>query len=1064
MMFLLVTMMACKNYKDYSNESWQESTLPDWENTAVNTINAEYPHASIISFPDQESAITALWRTSPNVVSLDGTWKFKVVEKPSDRPYWFFKNDFDVREWDDLEVPSTWEMKGYDVPFYVNAGYPFKMDPPFIDHSYNPVGSYKRTFTIPSEWGNKEIFLNFDGVSAAFYVWINEKQVGYSEDSKSTASFDITPYLKKGENTIAVQVYRWCDGSYLEDQDFWRLSGIQRPVWLHAREKSFIKDYFAKSTLVNDYKDGHLELSVSVSEKNGEAKGLKLEALLFDETEKILDKTNDLGPVKDSTETTIMYDFSGVKAWSAETPALYTLVLNLKDGEGKTIESISSKIGFRTSEVKGSRFLINGKAVHLKGVNIHEHNPVTGHTIDEAQIIQDLTLMKKHNINAIRTSHYPQPELFYYLCDKYGFYIVDEADIESHGIGYDKDVTLGDKPEWLTQHMLRTQRVVERDKNHPSVVIWSLGNEAGDGNNFVSTYNWIKNRDDSRPVQYERAEKSTNTTQRHTDIWCPMYAHIEYLENYAKHPENPAFNRPLILCEYAHSMGNSTGNLQDYWTVIEKYPILQGAFIWDWVDQGILTKNDEGDEFWAYGGDFGKEGCPSDGNFCCNGLVSPDRTPHPALMEVKKVYQYASFTPVDLNKGIVSVTNKYDFVSLADFVINWEVTGNGKTIKSGNLDRISVAPGTAMNVTIGYDRILPEPGVEYFLNIYMIHPTEWGLLPENFQVASEQIKLPFYAKRIVKSETEPGKGLVNMKNRDSFLMVSGEKFAITFDMDKGVITSYIYDGKELVKAGLRPDFWRPLTDNDYGNEMDKKLGDWKKAGINAKMTLAIQGQPWPDTASVYFIYDIPGIDRRKIAGFTSDYRISSSGTITVVNTFEKTDSKLEGVPRIGMQMQMPVEFGNISWYGRGPQENYADRKTAAFVGFYESTVSEQYFPYVRPQENGYRTDVRWLTITGSDGIGIRIEGNPLFCFAALNQLHDDFESDGSLAGYRSDAKSVNRHTDDIKPRDLTAINIDYGQMGVGGDDSWGSPVHPEYCLLKNKYEYSFTIIPVVKPE
>ncbi len=579
--------------------------------------------------------------------------------------------------------------------------------------------------------------------------------------------------------------------------------------------------------------------------------------------------------------------------------------------------------------------------------------------------------------------------------------------------------------------------MVERDKNHPCVVIWSLGNEAGDGHNFVSTYKWIKSKDTSRPVQYERAEKSTNTTERHTDIWCPMYARIEYLENYATHPENPANNRPLIMCEYAHAMGNSTGNLQDYWDVIEKYPILQGAFIWDWVDQGLLAKNEEGDEYWAYGGDFGEVGAPSDGNFCCNGLVSPDRTPHPALSEVKKVYQYVGFIPKDLKNGLITIKNKYDFTDLSGFDITWDVTGNGITVKSGHLSQTSLAPGAEMVVQIPYTSIKPEPGVEYFLNMYVSRPEAWGLVPQNTVCASEQMPLPLYIKPAEKNDSEFA--LVNIKNDGSSLVASGEKFAVTFDMKTGIMTSYKYNGKELVLNGLRPDFWRPPTDNDYGNEMDIRLADWKDAGKKAVMKSATVTQPAMNTAIIRFVFDIPGKDERKIAVFTSDYSVSGTGTITVKNTFVRTDKKTEGVPRIGMQMQMPVEYGNIEWYGRGPQENYADRKSAAFVGLYESTVPEQYFPYVRPQENGYRCDVRWLLITNSDGVGIRVEGDPLFCFAALNQLHEDFESNGNIAGYRPDAKLVNTHICDVKPRDLVCLNIDYGQMGVGGDDSWGAP-------------------------
>jgi beta-galactosidase len=1053
----LSTLWSCARYKDYSRVAWQEKTLPDWENTAVNTINAEYPHSSLVSFPDAKTAMKAGWRQSPNVLSLDGYWKINWVKSPGERPYWFFKDDFDTRRWKEIKVPSTLECVGYGTPYYVNNGYPFKKNPPFIDHSNNPVASYKRTFDLPEKWNGKEIFLTFDGVSAAFYVWINGEMAGYSEDSKSPAEFNITRFLKPGKNSISVQVFRWCDGSYLEDQDFWRLSGIQRSVWLQARNKSYITDYFSKASLVNNYRDGYLDLAISLINKTTDHKKLKICTTVYDDTVKVYSQTREVENA-DSTNMSFTGEIRDVKPWSAESPYLYTLVMSLSDNEGNDIESVSSRIGFRTSEVKDSRYLFNGKPIRLKGVDTHEHNQVTGHTIDSANILRDLTIMKMHNINAIRTSHYPEPEMFYYLCDKYGFYVIDEADIESHGIGYDKDITLADKPEWLAQHMLRTERLVERDKNHPCVAIWSLGNEAGDGHNFVSTYKWIKTRDNSRPVQYERAEKSTNTPERHTDIWCPMYAPIDYLEKYARDPKS---DRPLIMCEYAHSMGNSTGNLQDYWNVIERYPVLQGAFIWDWVDQGLLVKNVDGEDFWAYGGDFGEPGSPSDGNFCINGLVNPDRTPHPALLEVKKVYQYVGITPVDMKKGLVKIKNKYDFTNLSAFEISWEVVANGKPIAFGDILNTDLAPGAEKTLHIPYATIKPEPGAEYFLNINILRSEPWGVVPAKNIYASEQILLPFSKKTL--PETEKEKKQVNINKQGSLLVASGENFSVTFDMAAGVMVSYKNEGKELVKSGLRPDFWRPPTDNDYGNNMPERLGEWKKAGGNAIVKSSAASQHGKD-AAVSFVYEIPGSDGRKIASFMSEYKIYGDGTVEVNNTFIKCDGKLKGVPRVGMQMQMPQEYGNIKWYGRGPQENYADRKSSAFVGLYESTVSEQYFPYVRPQENGYRSDVRWLVITDREGTGLRIEGEPLFCFAALNQIHDDFESDGNLAGYRADAKSVNRHTSDVKPRDFVNLNIDYGQMGVGGDNSWGAPVHPEYCLLKDRYDYSFRMIPISKPE
>ena len=1049
---------SCRSYHDYSSTEWKDKDLPEWEDLTVNTINTVAPHASMVSHPDNNSAMKAEWRESVNVLSLDGKWKFKYSPRPAERPYWFFKSDFDTREWGEIAVPSTWEREGYGVAYYVNSGYTFPVNPPFIDHSDNPVGSYKRTFTVPQGWKGKEIFLNFDGVSAAFWVWINGEQVGYSEDSKTTAEFNITSFLKKGKNEIAVEVYRYSDGSYLECQDFWRLSGIQRSVWLHARPKAYIRDYFARTTLVNDYKDGLLRLSVELANSDRRLPGIRLEAGLYDGDTKLFGGTREVEKTDSLTVVELTAEVPDVRPWSAESPSLYTLVLTLADSRGRVLESISSRFGFRTAEVKEGRFLVNGRPVHLKGTNIHEHDPVTGHTIDETLMLRDIRLMKMHNLNAVRTSHYPQPERFYELCDEYGIYLIDEANIESHGIGYHPDVTLAHRPEWLAQHMLRTVRMVERDKNHPSIITWSLGNEAGDGQNFVETYKWIKGRDDTRPVQYERAEKSTRTTERHTDIWCPMYPSIQEIEAYAMKEGEPGFDRPLIMCEYAHSMGNSTGNLQDYWDVIEKYGLLQGGFIWDWVDQGMLETSENGEEFFAYGGDYGELGAPSDGNFCCNGLVGPDRIPHPALSEVKKVYQYVGFLPSDLEKGLVTIVNKYDFTNLSAFSITWEVLANGVLFRSGHLNQLSLEPGDSVTVEIPYGDINPAPGTEYHLNMHVTRADEWGIVPQDHQYASEQMLLPFFSP--AGAEEDGNLALLDVRSEGSDLTVAGEGFAVVFDMTAGKIKSYKAGGEELLLEGPRPDFWRAPTDNDYGNGMQKRNAPWREAGKNAVLKSAHVSQPGMGSAGVKFTFDIPGEGGKKIAGLTTEYSVDAAGAVNVTFDFVKTDLTLEEIPRAGMQMILPARYTNLSWFGRGPHENYADRKTSAFAGLYESSVADQYVPYVRPQENGYRTDTRWLNITESNGKGIRFEAQPLFSFAAMNYLHEDFESPGSLSGYRPDAKLINRHISDVVPRDLVRVNIDYGQMGVGGDDSWGERTHPQYCLLEREYRYSFRIVPI----
>ncbi len=1056
---IAISFTACKKYSKYEGVAFTEKEPRDWENPELFNINRELPHATMISFPDEPGALEALKTNSPNYLSLDGTWKFNWVKTPEERPYWFFKDDYDTRDWKDIDVPSNWQMRGYDVPIYVNITYPHKKNPPFIEHSFNPVGSYKRTFIVPADWNEKEVFLHFGAVSSAFYVWVNEKLVGYSEDSKVPAEFNITGNLRPGSNSVAVEVYRWCDGSYLEDQDFFRLSGIQRTVFLHARPKIYINDFFAVGDLENNYNDGILKLDVSVRNSLPEGDNATVVASLYDGTEKVFFASAPLNFTGGKGSVSFEQKISAAKKWSAEKPNLYSLVLSLSDKDGKILECVSSKIGFRKVEIVNSQLLVNGVAIYLKGTNMHEHNDVDGHVIDEELIMKDIRVMKSNNINAVRTSHYPQQELWYEMCDKFGLYLIDEANIESHGMGYNKDVTLADKPEWAANHLDRMQRMVERDKNHPSVIIWSLGNEAGDGHNMLNGYKWIKGRDLTRPVQYERAEKETNTTERHTDIVCPMYALIEEIEAYAK---NPKSDRPLILCEYAHAMGNSTGNLQDYWDVIEKYPKLQGAFVWDWVDQGMLKTDETGEKYWAYGGDFGELGVPSDGNFCCNGLTWPDRTGKPGLNEVKRVYQYVGFEPVDLKSGLIKVSNKYDFTNLSEFNFEWEVISDGSVLQSGKIPLPDFKPRSSANFMVPIQKIEAAPGAEYFLNLRFSRNDEWNYVPEDHVYASAQFRLP------VEVGPEPFKqdplAMLQTKTSEKKLEVNGTDLKILFDLENGRMESFNFKGKELFKKAPEPDFWRAPTDNDYGYNMDKLLGVWKKAGERIKVTKASIINPEPGKVVVTFNYDVADTDGKKIAGFASSYTIFASADVIIKNQFSKISASIPEIPRMGMQMQLPEQFVNLKWLGRGPHENYIDRKSSADVGLYESTVADQYTPYIRPQENGYKTDTRWLALTDEEGTGILVSGNPLISFAALNNVHDDFESPGKLSQYRPDAKTANTHTCDVKPRDFVNLNVDFGQMGVGGDNSWGAKIHPEYRLTEMKYEYSFRIRPVVKDD
>ncbi len=1052
----IVLFTSCRDYSRYEGVDYEEKNPRDWENPGLLSLNNEPAHATLFSFPDEETALSLTGNESPRYMSLDGKWKFNWVKTPEERPYWFFKDDYDTRDWDEINVPSNWEMEGYGIPVYVNAGYPFKKDPPRIDHSWNPVGSYKTWFKVPPGWKGMDVFIRLGAVSSAFYLWVNEQPVGYSQGSKTPTEFNITGYLKNGKNSIAVEVYKWCDGSYLEDQDFWRLAGIQRSVYLQARPKTRISDYFIKAGLDDSYEKGDLQLDVDLifPETDG-ISSLEVEYKLLWNSEIVVSESKEVTSGEDTT-VNFRAVIEDVNTWSAEKPGLYKMVVNLSDDQGNILESLSTNTGFRRVEIKDSKLFVNGKYIYLKGVDLHEHHDVKGHVTDRETMMKDIKMMKSHNINAVRTSHYPQPELWYDLCDIYGLYLIDEANIESHGMGYNKDITLADKPEWAAAHLDRTVRMVERDKNHPSVIIWSLGNEAGDGKNFVDDYNWIKNRDNTRPVQYERAEKSTNTPEHHTDIWCPMYATTDYLEQYAANKES---YRPLILCEYAHAMGNSVGNLQDYWDVIEKYPILQGGFIWDWVDQGFLKRNEEGEEYWAYGGDFGTEGTPSDGNFCINGLVWPDRTAHPALEEVKKVYQYAEFGFEDYSRGIVKMSNKYSFTDFKEFILRWTLMVNGKDMQSGEITDIELLPGERGLITVPYDLSGTGNNDEIFLNIFLVGKHDRPLLPAGHIYASEQLEINIPEMKIA-DEREKTQVLFN--DNGELVIITGKGFSLDFDRKTGIIVSWKIADREIIKKGLVPDFWRPLTDNDYGNHLGRIAGVWKNAGVNAELSSFGIEELEDGSLLVKTGYLIPDDEGNELATESIDYRIYGSGEINVNVEFRKKDEKLPELPRMGLQMNIGKEYDNLKWYGRGPHHNYSDRKTSAFIGIYQGKVSDQYVPYIRPQENGYKTDTRWFSLTDDEGKGILVAGRPTICFSALHNLHSDFASPGRLSMYRPDAGKVNTHTTDVEPGDLVAVNIDLGQSGVGGDNSWGARPHDQYRLLEDKYSFSFSMYPVRK--
>ncbi|MGW8316247.1 MAG: glycoside hydrolase family 2 TIM barrel-domain containing protein, partial [Bacteroidales bacterium] len=993
----------------------------------------------------------SLWE-SALIRSLNGPWKFYFSVNPGERPVDFYREDFDVRDWEEIPVPANWEMHGYTYPIYTNSRYPFERNPPYIQDNYNPVGSYKRTFSIPAEWDGKQVYLHFGAVSSAIYVWINGTQVGYSQDSKTPAEFNITPYLRTGDNTVAAEVIEWSDGSYLEDQDFWRLGGITRDVFLMARDPRHIRDFIVRSGLDENYTDGELELEVEVVNEAGKAaKGWNVEAILKDPDGKlVMQQSMPLPKGEDAEKVTLSQNFPSVETWSAEIPNLYSLQLVLKDAGGNTVEAIGQKVGFRTSEIRDGHLLVNGRYVYLKGVNLHEHHDVNGHVMDEATMLTDVLRMKSHNINAVRTSHYPQPERWYELCNQYGLYLVDEANIESHGMGYGAQ-SLAKNPDWKEAHLYRTRNMYERDKNQPSVIIWSLGNEAGNGINFEATYAYLKEQDPTRPVQFEQAHMEANT-----DIICPMYMTMERMEQYATGQRGEP-TRPLIQCEYAHAMGNSVGNLQDYWDLIESYDALQGGFIWDWVDQGLKVTTEDGVSYWAYGGDFGPPDVPSDGNFCINGIVNPDRGIKPTLLEVKKVYQYIGFELLDLEEGVIVLQNKYAFLNLDRFRFDWRIRSEGETMASGTLGELSLDPGEKARFNLGYQLDL-QAEREYFLEISATLKEPMGILDKGTLLAAEQ----FLMNKTTGSGEESGDWPpVEVTRNENGIVVSGEAFSVTLDTVQGVITAFRYKGADLLLEGPVPGFWRAPIDNDYGTNNPIRARVWRDAGDRRKVTGVRLTREAPGQVTIGLDFLLTGLEDEPIAVWHSGYEINGLGEVAVKNEFEMTAEPLPEIPRFGMDLVMPRSFDRVAWYGRGPQENYWDRKTGAFVDVYSGSVADQYWPYIRPQENGNREDVRWVAVTNSGGSGLMVRGAPLIAFSVHHNLMEDFESPARTDGrHEAGVRPVNRHTIDVKPRDLTALHVDYKQMGVGGDNSWGLPTHPEYRLSGRTYSYGFTLIPV----
>ena len=959
--------------------------------------------------------------------SLNGAWKFHFAKDPAQKAVGFEETDHDVSSWENINVPGHWEMQGWSVPIYLDEEYPFPPDPPFVPHDYNAVGSYVKTFELDENWNGRDIFIHFGGVRSAFYFWLNGEFIGYSQGSKTPAEFDITDKVITGDNRIAVQVYRFSDGSYLEGQDTWRVSGLERDVYLYAVPKTRISDLFVKAELNDDLKSGYFSLDIDFLQDDETAEEMTIKAVLTGSSEILFDST---AVVKKSILFEAVID--QINPWSAEYPYLYNLQINLINSQKEVIESLTQQVGFKRVEIIDGNLLVNGKAIMFRGVNRHEWDPVRGRSITEEIMVKDIKLMKENNINAVRTSHYPNQERWYELCNEYGLYVIDEANIEAHGMQFHENSYghIANDPTWTAQWIDRGKRMVERDKNQPCIIMWSMGNEAGDGENFVKLYEWIKSRDNTRPVAYQPA-----WYEDHTDVVFPMYKNIEFISEYAEKKTD----KPLILCEYAHAMGNSVGNLQDYWDAFEKYDALQGGFIWDWVDQVILKTAENGTDYWAYGGDFGDEFAENDSNFCANGLIAADRTINPHMHEVKKVYQPVQFEADKLSRGRIKVTNRYDFIDLNHLDFEWFIKGNDKIISSGKMGKLDLIAGESQKLTFSLSGIIPEQGVEYFLMIRAKTNQNHPLISKGHIVAWEQFQLPISRELTTTPSTDMP---VIILDTDAGIEVHGEAFSVIFNSATGQIKQYIYNGIEIFINPIEANFWRAPNDNDLGNGMPKRTGLWKNVSDSLK-TEVIRSEVKNGLAHIEVKSSYLSINLNSV------YKVYGNGIINIDNKYSIADTSLPEIPRIGIKMSLLGDFDELAWFGRGPHESYSDRKTSAAVGLYHGSVWEQTFQYVRPQETGNKTDVRWMALSNGK-IGLMAKGAPTFDSSVHQYPYEDLDYV---------PKGQKHGKLDIQQKDQVDWLIDLKQMGVGGDNSWGARPHDKYTLPPGNYDYSFMLVP-----
>ncbi|SFH34338.1 beta-galactosidase [Pedobacter insulae] len=1012
----------------------------DWENPQLVDACKEKPRVSFMLFNKAQDALNDDYSSSPNYKSLNGTWKFNYVDRYMDRRTDFYKTTLDDSGWANLSVPANWELNGFGIPIYTNITYPHPKNPPFIGPN-NPVGTYRKTFTVPDNWDEKEILLHFGSISGCAFIYVNGYKVGITKASKTPAEFNVTKHLKKGQNLLAVQVFRWHDGSYLEDQDFWRLSGIERDVYLTAMPKLTIWDYFIKADLDTKYIDGLFSADIDLRKFNGNTvkKGSLAITLLDKAGKHIYQKQQDFESTADSIQTvSFKATIKNPLKWSAEKPNLYDCVITLRDGNGNITGISASKVGFRKVEIKNARLLVNGMAISVHGVNRHEHDDVTGHTTTKELMLKDIKLMKALNINSVRLSHYPNDPLWYKLCDQYGLYLVDEANIETHGMGaefqawFDKSKHPAYLPEWAAAQVDRTVRMVERDKNHASVIIWSLGNECGNGPVFHDNYKWIKNRDHTRLVQFEQAGEDWNT-----DIVAPMYPSIGNMKRYAA---DTTKTRPYIMCEYSHAMGNSNGNFKTYFDIMRKSKNMQGGFIWDWVDQGIKTVDGNGKVFWAYGGDLGGFYLQHDENGVADGIVSSDRTPDPGAYEVKKIYQQIIFSAKDLNKGLIDIENSFDFTNLSEYKFTWELLKNGEKVNEGNFD-VQLAPHHTKTFTLILPKYKSAAGTEYLLNVYAYTRKDDEMLPLGTEIAKEQFK---YAGDYFAKEPTTIASKLSISKDDKKISFSAGNVTGEFDLKSAKFTRYT-NGNSSFNNFPEPYFWRAPTDNDFGNQMPSRLGVWRAAHQQKQLKSVTVGEQNKDGLLIEVIWQLTSID----VPYQVSYLLQNDGAIKLTATLDMTGRELPELPRFGMRTTLPKSYNTLNYYGRGPHENYIDRNFGTFIGTYEDKVENQFYKgYIRPQESGNKTDVRWFTLSDETGKGIKVDGMQPIAFTAINHSTEDL--DPGLT-------KKQQHPTDLPPRNQVFLSIDLKQRGLGGDDSWGAYPHREYLLLDKKYSYSYTI-------